>query len=113
MEALRYTPYLSPEGWIITSSNLFANVPDYPEVEVLKAELAKYPNVIQIDVEGLAAENNMRKSGNMILLGAASKALGLDYSLLEKAVSTVFASKGAEIVDMNIKALAIGLENAK
>lgn len=113
MEALRYTPYLSPEGWIITSNNLFANVPDYPEAEILKAELAKYPNVVQIDVEGLAAENNMRKSGNMILLGAASKALGLDYSLLEKAVSTVFASKGAEIVDMNIKALAIGLENAK
>ena len=113
MEALRYTPFLSPEGWIITSSNLFANVPNYPEYDVLKAELSKYPNVIQIDVDSLAAENNMRKSGNMILLGAASKALGLDYSLLEKAVATVFASKGPEIVEMNIKALAIGLENAK
>ena len=113
MEALRYTPYLSPEGWIITSSNLFANVPDYPEAKILATELAKYPNVIQIDVDALAIENNMRKSGNMILLGAASKALGFDYALLEKAVATVFASKGQEIVDMNIKALAVGLNNAK
>lgn len=113
MEALRYTPFLSPNGWIITSGNIFANVPGYPTAEELKAELDKYPNVVLIDVETLAAENNMRKSGNMILLGAASKALGLDYALLEKAVSTVFASKGAEIVDMNIKALAIGLANAK
>ena len=40
MEALRYTPFLSPEGWIITSSNLFANVPNYPEYDVLKAELS-------------------------------------------------------------------------
>ncbi|MBQ7360882.1 MAG: indolepyruvate oxidoreductase subunit beta [Bacteroidaceae bacterium] len=113
MEALRYTPFLSKEGWIITSSNLFANVPNYPEAEALKAELAKYPNVILIDVEGLAAENNMKKSGNMILLGAASKALGLDYALLENAIATVFASKGAEVVEMNKKALAIGVENAK
>ena len=113
MEALRYTPYLSETGWIITSSNIFANVPNYPEAEALKAELAKYPNVVLIDVEGLAAENNMKKSGNMILLGAASKALGLDVALLENAIATVFASKGSEIVDMNKKALAIGVENSK
>ena len=113
MEALRYTPYLSKEGWIITSSNLFANVPNYPEAETLKAEVEKYPNVVLVDVEGLAAENDMKKSGNMILLGAASKALGLDITLLEKAVATVFASKGEEVVEMNKKALAIGVANSK
>jgi indolepyruvate ferredoxin oxidoreductase beta subunit len=55
----------------------------------------------------------MKKSGNMILLGAASKALGLDITLLENAVATVFASKGEEVVEMNKKALAIGVENSK
>ena len=113
MESLRYLPYLAKDGKIVTGSKAFVNIPNYPEAEALKEELAKYPNVILVDVEGLAAENNMKKSGNMILLGAASKALGLDIKLLENAVATVFASKGDEVVEMNKKALAIGVENSK
>ena len=33
MEALRYLPYLSQEGWIVTSSVPFQNIPNYPEPE--------------------------------------------------------------------------------
>ena len=93
MEALRYLPYLSKEGWIITSSTPFVNIPNYPDIEVIKADLVKLPNVI--------------------LLGAAQKALGIEYGKLEDAIRRVFGRKGEAIVEANIKALAIGREAQK
>ena len=30
MEALRYLPWLSEDGWLVTNSNPFVNIPDYP-----------------------------------------------------------------------------------
>ena len=108
MEALRYVPYLNPDGWIITSTAPFVNIPNYPDVEALKAELSKLPHVIAIDIEQLAKDNGVPRSANVILLGAAQQALGIDYDKLEAAVRRVFARKGEAIVDANIKALAIG-----
>ena len=80
MEALRYLPFLNKEGWIITSSTPFVNIPNYPDLEVLKADLGKVKNVILIDIEQLAKDNGVPRSANVILLGAAQKALGIDYS---------------------------------
>ena len=37
MEALRYLPYLSKDGWIITSATPFINIPNYPDVDSLMA----------------------------------------------------------------------------
>ena len=36
MEALRYLPYLAPDGWIITNTVPFVNIPTYPEPEKLQ-----------------------------------------------------------------------------
>ena len=88
MEALRYLPFLKKEGWIITSATPFKNIPNYPDMEVINGDLAKLPNVI--------------------LLGAAQKALGIEYEKLEEAIRRVFARKGDAIVEANIKALALG-----
>ena len=33
MEALRYLPYLKEDGWIVTSSVNFVNIPNYPDAE--------------------------------------------------------------------------------
>ena len=85
MEALRYLPYLSKEGWIITSSTPFVNIPNYPEFEAIKKELDALPNVIMLDIEQ-----------------------GIEYDKLEDAIRRVFARKGDAIVEANIKALAIG-----
>ena len=38
-------PFLSKEGWIITSSTPFVNIPNYLDMEVIKADLAKLPNI--------------------------------------------------------------------
>ena len=110
MEALRYLPFLSKEGWIITSSKPFVNIPNYPEVETVMADLNKVKNVIVLDIEQLAKDNDVPRSANVILLGAAQKALGIEYEKLENAIRRVFGRKGDAVVDANLKALAIGKE---
>ena len=108
MEALRYLPILSSEGWIITSSTPFINIPNYPDIEKLKSDLSQLKNVIMLDIEQAAKDNGVPRSANVILLGAAQKALGIEYEKLEDAIRRVFGRKGEAIVDANIKALAIG-----
>ena len=110
MEALRYLPFLSKEGWIITSATPFVNIPNYPEMEKVNAALNSVKNVIVVDIEQLAKDNGVPRSANVILLGAAQKALGIEYGKLEEAIRRVFARKGEKIVEANIKALAIGKE---
>ena len=108
MEALRYLPFLKKDGWIITNSAPFVNIPNYPDMEIVKADLAKLPHVVSIDIEQMAKDNGVPRSANVILLGAAQKALGLEYEKLEAAIARVFARKGDAVVEANIKALALG-----
>jgi indolepyruvate ferredoxin oxidoreductase beta subunit len=106
MEALRYKHYLTADGWIITSSNPLGN---YPDIDAVIAELKEMKNVILIDTDTLGKENRMPKAVNMILLGAASKALkSIDFEKLCQSVRTIFGAKGEAVVEMNIKALEIG-----
>ena len=112
MEALRYLPYLNREGWIITSSTPFVNIPNYPEMADIQTELKGIKNVVSIDIEQLAKDNNVPRSANVILLGAAQEALGIEYNKLEDAIRRVFGRKGEAVVEANIKALAIG-QNAR
>ena len=108
MEALRYVQWLKPDGWVITSSTPFVNIPNYPDMEVINADLQKLPHVICLDIEKMAKEGGVPRSANVILLGAAQKALGLEYEKLEQAIRRVFARKGDAVVEANIKALTMG-----
>lgn len=114
MEALRYLPYLGKDGWIITSSTPFKNIPNYPDEEKLMAELNAQPHVVALDVEGLAKEHQMPKSANVILLGAAASFLQiLDVQTLRESVGRIFASKGEAVVETNYRAFDIGYEYVK
>ena len=114
MEALRYLPFLSKDGWIITSSAPFKNIGNYPEDEALMAELNALPHVIALDVNELAKENHMPKCSNVILLGAAAAFFTLiDKDELYKSIDRIFGSKGEAIVEMNHRALNIGYEYAQ
>lgn len=114
MEALRYLPYLSKDGWIITSSAPFKNIPNYPDEQALADELKAQPHLVSLDVEGLAKENQMPKSANVILLGAAASFLKiLDPVTLRESVGRIFALKGEEVVNMNYRAFDIGHEYVK
>lgn len=114
MEALRYLPYLNKKtGWIITSSVPFVNIPNYPDMDKIKEEYSKLNNVVFIDIEQLAKDNNVPRSANMILLGAAQKSLGIGYEEIKAALGRVFARKGEEVVNANIKALNIGISESE
>lgn len=114
MEALRYMPYLSQDGWVITSSAPFKNIPNYPDEEDLLAELKALPHVVVLDIEKLAVDNQMPKCANVILLGAASRYLGIvSVEQLRESVARVFASKGDAIVEMNRKAFDLGYNSVK
>ena len=109
MEALRYLPYLAKEGWVITSSSPFKNIPNYPEDEALAADLKALPHVVTVDVEKLAHEHAMSKCANVILLGAASRFLNiLSVEQLRGSIARVFGAKGEAVVEMNQRAFDIG-----
>lgn len=111
MEALRYLPYLSKDGWIITNTTPFVNIPNYPEMDVLMAELKKYPNVIALDVDAIAKEIMSPRSANMVLLGATAAVMSiLDPEKLKDGIRRIFARKGEEVVEANIKAFDAGLK---
>lgn len=114
MEALRYLPYLAEDGWIITSSAPFKNIPNYPDERALADELNAQPHVVSLDVERLAKENHVPRSANVILLGAAADFLKiLDVDALRESIGRIFASKGEEVVEMNYRAFDIGRDYVK
>ena len=105
MEALRYLPYLSKDSIVVTSSKPFVNIPNYPDEETLQAELKALPHVVELDIEGVAHELRSPKSANMVLLGMAAPYIEiLSVEQLRSAISTIFARKGEDVVDTNLRA---------
>lgn len=113
MESLRYLPYLNKEGWLVTNSQPFINIPNYPDLEKVKAELDKLPHKVVLDVEAIAKEAGSMRAANIVMLGAATPFLGIEYEKVEDGVRSIFARKGEEIVAMNLKALKAGYELAQ
>jgi indolepyruvate ferredoxin oxidoreductase, beta subunit len=109
MEALRYLPYLADHGWVVTNSVPFDNISDYPSIARIEAEFRTLPNTVWIDSEQLARDCHAPKSSNIVMLGAASKHLGLSINSLRTGVEKVFSRKGKEIVDANLRALEAGI----
>ena len=66
VEALRYLPFLSGEGWIVTNTVPFVNVPNYPAMDSVLAELGKLPRVISLDADTTAKEILSPRSANMV-----------------------------------------------
>jgi indolepyruvate ferredoxin oxidoreductase beta subunit len=114
MEALRYLPYLNKEGVVVTSSNAFKNIPNYPDEEALMAELKALPRTAILPIEDIAKENSVPKSANVVLLGMAAKYIEiLSPEQLRESIKRVFASKGEKIVEMNCQAFDLGLNAVK
>jgi indolepyruvate ferredoxin oxidoreductase, beta subunit len=108
MESLRYLPWLSKHGWLVTNSNPFINIPDYPPVDEILSEIRKIKNNIIIDADAIAKEIGSARSGNIVVLGAASPFIEMPFASLENAVRKFFEHKGEEIVEVNLKALKAG-----
>jgi indolepyruvate ferredoxin oxidoreductase beta subunit len=111
MEALRYLPFLAPDGIIVTATEPYINIPNYPEFENIKAEIQKSGKHILVEAEKLAREAGSLKAFNTVMLGAASPYLGLSKEQLEGGIKSYFGAKGQEIIDLNLKAFHLGLQN--
>lgn len=108
MEALRYLPFLAPEGWVITNSDPFVNIKNYPDMAVINAELKKLKKCVSFNANEIAKQINAR--GNMVLLGAAAPYLEIEFAELEKAIQNIFGRKGEAVVATNIAAIRAGKE---
>lgn len=112
MEGLRYLPMLSKDGWLITNTKPFVNIPNYPEMDLLMAEIGKTPNHISLNADEIAKEVATAKAANIVILGAALPYLGFTEEQVKEAISGIFISKGNEVVEGNIKALLAGRDFA-
>ena len=110
MESLRYIPYLSKSGWIVTNTAPFINIPNYPEMETVNAALDACPNVVAFNMDDMAKEVASPRTSKMVLLGAAAPFLNIEIEKIEDGINTIFGAKGEAIVEMNIKAFRAGLE---
>ncbi|MBR5467220.1 MAG: indolepyruvate oxidoreductase subunit beta [Bacteroidaceae bacterium] len=109
MESLRYLPYLSTNGKIVTGSKAFVNIPNYPEMPYVQAELDKLPSVDMLDIDAVAKDAGNPRGANMVLLGMAARHFEiLSAQQLRDAIRTVFARKGDTVVEANLKSFNAG-----
>lgn len=113
MEALRYLPWLSPEGWIVTGSAPVKNIGNYPDLDAVMKELAAVGRVVSLDCDVIAGTVGSPKSANMVLLGAAApKICIITPDKLREGIAEVFRRKGDKVVEMNMAAFDAGLAAA-
>ncbi|MCX7833095.1 MAG: indolepyruvate oxidoreductase subunit beta [Ignavibacteria bacterium] len=110
MESLRYLPFLSEEGWVITNTKPFINIPNYPNLDEVITEIDKLPKRIYFDADEVAKKLKSPKSANIVVLGAASPFLDIDYEKLKNAIRKLFYSKGDNVIKANLDALEAGRE---
>lgn len=113
MEALRYLPYLNENGWVVTNTNPFKNIDNYPEMGDIEKKLMENKNVVSFDMDQLAKELGSPRSSNMVLLGAASPFINIPSDLLIEGIRKFFEPKGEKIVELNEKCFLAGRERAE
>lgn len=113
MESLRYLPFLKKDGWLVTNTNPFINIPNYPEVEEIIAEIKKRKNHIALDADGIAAEFGSKRSSNIVMLGAATPFFDISFESFEEGIRQIFARKGEDVINVNLQALRAGRDFAE
>ena len=110
MESLRYLPYLSSSGSLVTNTTDFKNITNYPKLEKTFQLLSSKLKIIKIDADKIAHEVGNPRASNMVMLGAASSFIDIDDEIILKGIETIFKSKGDKIVKLNIAAFEAGRE---
>lgn len=113
MESLRYLPFLSPEGIIVSTTEPYENIGNYPDIDDLLNNIRMSAKHLLVDAKIIAQEAGGSKTYNIAMLGAASPYLGIETEELEKAIEIFFKRKGDKIVEMNLKAFRLGIEKCK
>lgn len=108
LESLRYLPYLSKQGSLVTNITEFRNISDYPDLKNTFEELNREINIVEIDADKIAHEIGNPKASNMVMLGAASPFIHVYENIIVEGISTIFKQKGEELVFLNIQAFEAG-----
>jgi indolepyruvate ferredoxin oxidoreductase beta subunit len=108
MESLRYLPFLHKEGWLVTNTTPYKNIPDYPDESEIMELVKKYKNHIAIDADKVATEVGSKRASNIVMLGAASPFFKISPESFEAGIRKIFARKGDKVVDLNIEAFRAG-----
>ena len=110
MEALRYLPWLAPDGKIITNIVPLVNIGNYPDTEALDSEFDYLgENVTAFDSEDAARAAGSPRSANIVLLGASAPYLDIDAEVLRECVRKYFSPKGEAVAEANVRAFDAGL----
>ena len=114
MEAVRYAPFLKPEGVAVINDYAMptvataAGLSRYPEgcVEAMQAAFRCFV----LDASGIAAQLGSARCSNVVLFGAMTGALGLEGIDWERAIRETVP---AESLELNLRAYRAGREAAR
>jgi indolepyruvate ferredoxin oxidoreductase beta subunit len=110
LEALRYRQYLSPKGWLITSTNPVVNIPNYPEEAKILEQVQTVEHHIVLNSAELARAAGSHHAQNIVLLGAAAHTLPLEEKKLQKYITVLFQAKGEKVIEANLAAFRSGAQ---
>ena len=119
LESLRYAAWLSPKlasgrpGALVSSTDPFINIPDYPDIEGIINAIKTFPLYRLVQAAALAKEAGFAKSVNMVMVGAASAFLPIKTETLEDTIEKMFSAKDPAAAQANKKALHLGRNAAK
>jgi indolepyruvate ferredoxin oxidoreductase beta subunit len=107
LESLRYLSWLKKDGTLVTASDPFINIPNYPDIETITSSIKKLPAYRLVDAASLAKEAGLAKAVNMVMVGAASCFLPIKSENLENTIAEVF-NKDLSVAQANAKAFKLG-----
>lgn len=113
MESLRYLPFLTSEGVIVTATEPYENIHNYPDITALLQQISEFASAQLVDAKSIATTAGSAMTYNIAMLGAATPYIGLEPVEIEKAITSYFAAKGEKIVETNLIAFRLGLDNAQ
>jgi indolepyruvate ferredoxin oxidoreductase, beta subunit len=113
LESLRYLKYLSKEGTLVTSTDPFINIPNYPDLEVLLKDIKSLPKSIAIDSKKIALEAGSARATNTVMLGSVASLLPIKPETLRDVIGKMFKRKGEKVVELNLLAFDKGREASK
>lgn len=108
VEALRWLPWLSYSGVVVTSANPVENIDDYPPIEEVLDALARLPHAVVVDADPLARKAGSGRANNVVMLGAAAGFLPFGADLVREVVGEFFLTKGERMQALNLDAFDAG-----
>jgi len=113
LESLRYVSWMNKDGALVTASEPFVNIGDYPDINKIISTIKQLPRMRLVEAGALAKEAGLAKAVNTVMVGAASCFLPLKTESLEKTIADVFSKKDSSVSQANAKAYLLGQKSAK